>query len=67
MQNAEFMKRGVNREVRTAGDRGVRLEVPRGASCSQLPLKSGSRCSMKALIASIRSFDIRNDEFHCAT
>ena len=42
-------------------------EVPTGASRVQLPLKSGLRFSMKALIASIRSFDIRNDEFHCAT
>ena len=33
---------------------------------SQVPVKSGSRLSMKALIASMRSLEMRNDEFHCA-
>ena len=68
MQNAELVKRGVKREVRTAGAKGeFGWNCRRGPPVSQLPLKSGSRFSMKALIASIRSFDIRNDEFHCAT
>jgi hypothetical protein len=32
----------------------------------QVPVKSGSRFSMKAFMASMRSSEMRNEEFHCA-